>query len=66
MATIIFSGVVLTETLRVVDMGVGTSPRIIVEMQQQPDAMGSRGWSSRDSISQRTLEALLLAAHVIT
>jgi hypothetical protein len=47
-------------------MGVGTSPRIIVEMQQQPDAMGSRGWSSRDSISQRTLEALLLAAHVIT
>lgn len=66
MATVIFSGVVLTNTLRVVDEGAGANPRIIVEQQQPADAMGSRGWSPMDPIPRATLEALLLAAHVIT
>jgi hypothetical protein len=66
MATVIFSGLVQTNTLRVVDMGVGTTPRIIVEQRQPPDAMGGFGWSPLDPIPRATLEALLIAAHVIT
>lgn len=66
MATILFSGPVLASTLRVVDLGVGQVPRVIVEIQQPVDAMGTRGWGAMDPIPRATLEALLLAAHVIT
>jgi hypothetical protein len=66
MAVVIFSGPVGQATMRVVDMGAGLTPRIIVEQQQIPDAMGTRGWSSMDPIPRATLEALLIAAHVIT
>lgn len=65
MANVIFSGPVLNQTLRVVDHGAGTDPRIVVEVQQPPDAMGGRGWSKLDPIPRDTLQALLIAAHVI-
>lgn len=65
MAVVLFSGPVLSQTIRVVDEGVGTNPRVIVEVQQSADAMGGRGWLPVDPISRATLEALLLAAHVI-
>jgi hypothetical protein len=64
-AAIIFSGLVLTNTLRVVDLGVGQVPRIIVEQRQPADAMGGFGWTQLEPIPRATLEALLLAAHVI-
>ncbi|HZM54127.1 MAG TPA: hypothetical protein VFC03_03785 [Acidimicrobiales bacterium] len=66
MATILFSGPVLANTLRVIDLGAGQVPRVIVEQQQPADAMGGHGWSPMDPIPRATLEALLLAAHVIT
>lgn len=66
MATIIFSGPVQGNTLRVVDMGTGSNPRVVVEVQQPPDSMGARGWSTMDPIPGATLAALLLASHVIT
>lgn len=65
MASVIFSGVVLTNTMRVVDNGTGTAPRIIVEVRQPADAMGGFGWSPFDPIPRATLEALLLASGVI-
>lgn len=66
MANVIFSGVVLASTMRVVDLGAAAVPRIIVEIRQSPDAMGGFGWSPMDPIPRATLEALLIAAHVIT
>lgn len=66
MATVLFSGAVLTQVIRVVDMGTGQTPRILVELQQPADAMGGHGWSPMDPIPRPTLEALLIAAHVIT
>jgi hypothetical protein len=66
MATVIFSGAVQANTMRVVDMGAGQTPRIIVEIRQPADAMGGMGWGQLDPIPRGTLEALLLAAHVIS
>jgi hypothetical protein len=66
MASVIFSGVVLGGTMRVVDLGAGAVPRVVVEQQQSADAMGGHGWGPVDPIPRATLEALLLAAHVIT
>lgn len=66
MAVVIFSGLVGQQTLRVVDMGTGVAPRIIVEQRQSADAMGGFGWSIMDPIPRATLEQLLLASHVIT
>lgn len=66
MATVIFSGAVLSQTLRVVDSGSGSVPRITVEIRESPDAMGGAGWAKLDPIPTPTLEALLIAAHVIT
>lgn len=66
MAVVLFSGPVLTQTLRVIDLGAGQVPRILVEQQQPADAMGGHGWAPMDPIPRPTLEALLLAAHVIT
>jgi hypothetical protein len=65
MAAVIFNGVVLANTMRVVDMGAGQNPRVIVEIRQPADAMGGQGWAGLDPIPRATLEALLLAAHVI-
>jgi hypothetical protein len=65
MATILFSGLVANATTRVVDKGAGVEPRLFVELQQPPDAMGTQGWSSLDPIPRATLEALLLATGTI-
>jgi hypothetical protein len=64
-ASVIFSGPVQNATLRVVDLGVGQTPRVVVESQQPADAMGGRGWTVLDPIPGATLGALLLAAGVI-
>ena len=66
MANVIFSGAVGGQTMRVVDMGTGQLPRVVVELQQTADAMGGRGWAPLDPIPALTLGALLLAAHVIS
>lgn len=66
MAAVIFQGEVLDQLVRVVDGGSGTVPRIVVEIQQSPDAMGGRGWSNLDPIPRETLEQLLIASGVIT
>jgi hypothetical protein len=65
-AVVVFSGPVQTMTLRVVDLGSGQSPRVVVEMRQPPDAMGGTGWAQMDPIPRATLEALLIASHVIS
>jgi hypothetical protein len=66
MASILFSGVIASQTIRVVDLGAAFTPRLFVEQQQPADAMGTRGWAPLDPIPRATLEALLLATHVIT
>lgn len=66
MATVIFSGLVAGNTMRVVDAGAGANPRITVEMRSPADAMGTQGWGRFDPIPTPVLEALLIAAHVIT
>ncbi len=66
MANVIFSGPVGGQTMRVVDMGAGQLPRVVVELMQPADAMGARGWAPLDPIPGLTLGALLLAAHVIS
>jgi hypothetical protein len=66
MPTIIFSGPVLGQTVRVVDFGTGQTPRLALESQNPPDAMGSMGWSKMFTLTVDQLAALLLAAHVIT
>lgn len=66
MATVIFQGTVLNQVMRVIDMGSPMVPRVFVEVAQQPDHMGTIGWSTLDPIPGATLGALLLAAHVIT
>jgi hypothetical protein len=66
MATIIFQGTVNQNVTRVVDLGAGMVPRVVVEIAQPPDHMGGIGWSTLDPIPGATLGMLLLAAHVIT
>jgi hypothetical protein len=66
LAQVLFAGPVLANTLRVVDLGAGATPRVVVEQQQPADALGSHGWAPLDPIPRATLEGLLLAAHVIT
>lgn len=65
MASVIFSGTVLGQVTRVVDLGAGTNPRLVVELQLPPDAMGGRGWGMLDPIPRTVFEALLIAAHVV-
>jgi hypothetical protein len=66
MATVIFQGLVLTDTVRVVDFGTGQTPRLAVELQLGMDAMGARGWGRMSTLTVDQLAALLIAAHVIT
>jgi hypothetical protein len=65
-ANVIFQGQVLGQLMRVVDLGAGLTPRLIVESQQPPDAMGGHGWAPNDPITRATFEALLIAAHIVT
>jgi repressor of nif and glnA expression len=66
MAVIIFGPqVLLGRVVRVVDRGSGQTPRLQVEQQEAPDAMGGRGWVGLSTIDQATFDALMLAAGVI-
>lgn len=65
MAAIIFSGVILGQTLRVVDRGAATNPRLVVESRQADDAMGVPRWAGVDPITREVFEGLLIAAHVV-
>lgn len=66
MAVIKWSGIISGQTFRVVDLGVGSVPRIQVEMQQGPDMMGQRGWGRFDPIPTEVFSAMLIAAGVVT
>lgn len=64
-ATILFSGLVAGQAMRVVDRGAGAVPRLVVEQQQPADAMGTFGWSQVDPIPRQTFEALLVNSGVV-
>jgi hypothetical protein len=66
MAAIIWSGTVEGNTFRVVDMTAAVSPRIQVEMRQQPDLMGTMGWGRFDPIPTAVFSAMLIASGVVT
>jgi hypothetical protein len=63
---VLFLGQVGSQLLRVVDRGVAASPRLVVEAQLAPDAMGLSGWGTVDPITQHQFEALLIGAHVVS
>lgn len=65
MAAVIFMQTVLGTPTRVVDLGTGLTPRLIVEIQGGADAMGGRGWSGMDPIPRAVFEALLIQAGVV-
>jgi hypothetical protein len=65
MAAIIWTGAIQNQTLRVVDLGVGSAPRLIVEQRQPPDAMGGMGWVPMDPIPRSVFEGILLASGVV-
>lgn len=65
MAVVIFNQLVLGTTTRVVDLGAGTNPRLVVEIQQFADAMGGRGWSALDPVPRAVFEALLVQSGVV-
>jgi hypothetical protein len=60
-----WTGVIDNETYRVVDNGIGADPRLVVELRQQADAMGARGWSRFEPIPRRVFEQMLIAAKVV-
>lgn len=66
MAVVLFTGVIVGQTMRVVDRGAGLNPRLIVELKQPDDAMGAARWAAVDPITRVQFEALLLASGVVT
>ena len=66
MPAVIWSGAVEGNTFRVIDLGVQIVPRLEVEIQQGPDAMGGRGWSRFDPIPTNVFSAMLIASGVVT
>lgn len=66
MASVIWTGVVEGNTFRVLDLGAAVNPRLEVEIQQQPDGMGQRGWSRFDPIPTSVFSAMLIQAGVVT
>jgi hypothetical protein len=65
MAAILWSGPIDTATYRVVDLGAGQVPRLLVEVQAPPDAMGGRGWTAFEPIPRAVFEQLLLKSGVV-
>jgi hypothetical protein len=65
MAAVLWSGAIDTSTYRVVDLGAGQNPRLVVEVQSPPDAMGARGWSPFDPIPRPVFEQLLVKSGVV-
>lgn len=64
-AAVIFQGLVNATTVRVVDKGVGITPRLTVEAQLPPDAMGAQGWGAQAFLDMATFSQLMLAAGVV-
>lgn len=65
MAVVLWSGLIGTDTYRVVDLGAGTTPRLVVEVQAATDAMGGHGWNRFDPIPRDVFEALLIRSGVV-
>lgn len=56
---IIWTGVVAAATYRLVDLGAPASPRLVLELESPPDAMGGVGWSRINLPLADVLEAAL-------
>jgi hypothetical protein len=54
-------GVVAETTYRLVDLGAGATPRLILEQQQPPDSMGGVGWARISLPLADVLETAFLA-----
>lgn len=65
MAVVLWSGAIDAATYRVVDLGAGQTPRLVVEIQGQADAMGGRGWQAFDPIPRPVFEQLLIRSGVV-
>jgi hypothetical protein len=66
MASVIWTGDIENVTYRVVDRTGVVTPRLVVELQGQPDAMGVVGWNRFDPIPTAVFSAMLVAAGVVT
>jgi len=66
MPRIIWTGEIDGQTYRVIDLGPNLIPRLEVEIQQGPDAMGARGWSRFDPIPTTVFSRMLLDSGVVT
>jgi len=64
-ASIIWSGTIDAQLFRVVDAGAGNSPRLTVELQATPDAMGVPRWQAYDPLPIAVFEGILLSAGVV-
>jgi hypothetical protein len=65
MATVLWTGQIAEGGFRVVDMGAGQTPRLIVEQQSPADAMGGHGWNRFEPIPRDVFEGILIAAGVV-
>lgn len=62
---VIWLGTIDNLDYRVVDRGPNQNPRLTIEIQGLPDAMGARGWSRQDPISVRVFEQMLVQAGIV-
>ena len=59
--TIAWQGTVPSGTYRVVDLGAGQDPRVVIERQQPADALGGVGWQRVNLPLDDVLEAVFAA-----
>jgi hypothetical protein len=64
-ARVAWQGQIAGATYRVIDLGAGLTPRVMVEIQAPADAMGGHGWQRFEPIPRDIFEAMLIAAGVI-
>jgi hypothetical protein len=65
MAIVLWTGPIDNATYRVVDLGAGVNPRLVVEVQGPTDAMGGKGWAPFDPIPRPVFEQLLVKSGVV-
>lgn len=65
MATVVWTGTVDGQVVRVVDAGALAPERLIIEVQAPADAMGARGWTRQDLITRSVFQGLLIGAGVV-
>jgi len=58
---VLWMGEISGFTYRLVDMGAGAEPRVLLEQQQPPDAMGGTGWARIDVPLANVLTTAFLA-----